>query len=148
MRLMSFLPKTHPLGCPSMSLASPRLDCLPRRSAAKADRSPHGTSLSEWRTCALIDNVAGPFTVGVPLTEHYETHLPAIQAHTQTPAWVSRSHEDKRRARHARAPPTARPQTSSAEGCRASLPQAHAGVGFCTANGPSEAEFFRLRQDQ
>src|SRR5919201_2252181 len=58
----------------------------------------------------------------------YEADIPTKQAHAQTPARVSRAHEDERRPRHARPSPPARPQTFASTRCRTPLRAPHGGV--------------------
>ena len=58
----------------------------------------------------------------------YETHLPAIQANTQTSAWVPCPHEDKSGPRDPGTPSSTRPQTLASKGRRAALRASYAGV--------------------
>ena len=86
-----------------------------------------------------VDNVALDFTLAA-LKSHrvcfrfYETHLSAIQANTQTSAWFSRPHENKRGPRNPGTPTSTRPQTFASEGRRKTLRAPYTGVTFFPAN--------------
>jgi len=80
-----------------------------------------------------VDNIALDLTVAALKSRRvcfrfYETHLPAIQANAQTPAWISRPHENKRRTRNSGTPPSTRPQAFVTEGRRQALRPPYAGI--------------------
>jgi len=61
-----------------------------------------------------VDNVALDLTLAALKScrvciRFYETHLPTIQANTQTSAWFSCPHENERGARDSGTPPPTRP---------------------------------------
>ena len=58
----------------------------------------------------------------------YETHLSTKQTDAQTTVWFSRTDEDQGRTRHPQPPPSARPETLAAKGCRSPLRPAYRGL--------------------
>ena len=60
----------------------------------------------------------------------YETHLPAIQANTETAARLSCADADKGRPRDPRTPPATRPKTSAPKRRRETLRSSYSGLIF------------------
>src|SRR5215469_1962939 len=60
----------------------------------------------------------------------YETHLPAIKTHAQTPARFSWAHENKRRPRDAGAPTPTQAETPASKTRGKALPTPYASVMF------------------
>jgi hypothetical protein len=58
----------------------------------------------------------------------YETHLPAIKTHAQTPAWFSRADENKRRPRDAGAAAPTRAETPASKTRGKALPTPYASL--------------------
>src|SRR5262245_64497473 len=88
-----------------------------------------------------VDNVALDLTVAALKSRRicfrfYETHLPAIQANTQTAAWFSCPHEDERGPRDPGTPPTTRTQTLAPKTRRNALRAAYAGVTLLFSADP------------
>jgi len=80
-----------------------------------------------------VDNVALDFTLAALKSRRvcfrfYETHLSAIQANTQTSAWFSCPHENKRGPCNPGTPASTRPQTFTSEGRRKALRAPYTGV--------------------
>jgi len=63
----------------------------------------------------------------------YETYLPAVKTHAQTPARFSRAHENKRRPRDAGAPTPTRAETPASKTRGKALPTPYANVMFFAA---------------
>ena len=87
-----------------------------------------------------VDNVALDLTLAALKSRRvcfrfYETHLPAIQANTQTSAWVPCPHEDKRGPRDPGTPASTRPQTLAPKGRRNALRAPYAGVTLLPSAG-------------
>ena len=72
-----------------------------------------------------------------PRTDH-ETHLPAFQAHPQTPARLSRPHGDQRRPGDPEPPPSLGLQTPPAQGRGGAVRPAHAGLSEAESSDSSE----------
>src|SRR6266487_1395952 len=97
-----------------------------------------------------VDNVALDLTLAALKSRRvgfrfYETHLPAIQANTQTPAWFSCPHEDERGTRDPGTPPPTRPQTLASKARRKALRAPYAGVTLLPEVNPVVVSLSDLR---
>ena len=97
-----------------------------------------------------VDNVALDLSLAALKSRRvcfrsYETHLPAIQANTQTSAWVPCPHENKRGPRDPGTPSSTRPQTLAPKGRRAALRASYAGVTLLPSASSGRRPSVRLR---
>jgi hypothetical protein len=88
-----------------------------------------------------VDNVALDLTLAALKSRRiyfrfYETHLPAIQANTQTSAWFSCPHESERGPRNPGTPAPTWPQTLAPKARRNALPAPYAGVALLFPTNP------------
>ena len=88
-----------------------------------------------------VDNITLDFTLAALKSRRicfrfYETHLPAIQANTQTSARFSCPHENERGPRNPGTPASTWPQTLAPKARRNALPAPYAGVALLFPTNP------------